>query len=541
MSAIASPTSTTPAARSAIAAARPGRGAGTFFPGVVAGFGVTVALWIAWWFTHLPPSVLDWSAAFPLLLAVMFVGFVWSTRGLGARGWAVGLVAGLTAAVLSFLILGSRLVEQPETTAEFAAYANRLRPSAALTYGGFLVASGALGLVGGAIGGTLGRRAEPDAGVWLGRFAVITAASFFPLILVGGTVTSADAGMAVPDAVTTYGAVSFFFPLSLMSEPRIFLEHTHRLFGTLVGVTTIALMVATMAVHRRHWKSGLAAAVPLALGTFAVAALGQVSGGGRPVLPPEAVRTVAILAWLGAFAWAAASLWLRRPAWSAAALFALVTIQGVLGIVRVDQNIALWATLHGVSGQIVLGVGVGVAVVLAPLFRRDPADAPLTSRAAARAAQAWMFVLLGALLVQLTLGATYRHLASENPGTGHAALWGHVAFSIVVAVAAVTSGFLARRAEGFSAQGRTLRRIGAWLVACVFVQFVLGFLALGHASPTRVPMPGELGEAPAIGVLSTAITTAHQSNGAVLLALAALGIGWTARLRARPAAATAGN
>ena len=75
---------------------------------------------------------------------------------------------------------------------------------------------------------------------WLHRIALLTTAATFPLIFMGGLVTSHGAGMSVPDWPNSYGYNMFTFPPSQWVG-GIFYEHTHRLMGTVVGMLAIAL------------------------------------------------------------------------------------------------------------------------------------------------------------------------------------------------------------------------------------------------------------------------------------------------------------
>ena len=78
--------------------------------------------------------------------------------------------------------------------------------------------------------------------------AVLTACATFPLIFMGGLVTSHGAGMAVPDWPNSYGYNMFTFPPSKWIG-GIFYEHTHRLMGTAVGMLSIAVVAIA-------WKAG---------------------------------------------------------------------------------------------------------------------------------------------------------------------------------------------------------------------------------------------------------------------------------------------
>ena len=90
------------------------------------------------------------------------------------------------------------------------------------------------------------RTVERAASRWPYRLAVLLAAATFPLISVGGLVTSYDAGMAVPDWPNTYGYNLLLYPWTtwLFGPWDLFLEHGHRLLGVLVGLLAMGLVAA---------------------------------------------------------------------------------------------------------------------------------------------------------------------------------------------------------------------------------------------------------------------------------------------------------
>ena len=55
-------------------------------------------------------------------------------------------------------------------------------------------------------------RLQSPSSLWPMRVAKLITFLTFPLIWVGGLVTSTDAGMAVPDWPTTYGYNMFLYP-----------------------------------------------------------------------------------------------------------------------------------------------------------------------------------------------------------------------------------------------------------------------------------------------------------------------------------------
>ena len=91
----------------------------------------------------------------------------------------------------------------------------------------------------------------------LHRLALLTAAATFPLIFMGGLVTSKQAGMSVPDWPNSYGYNMFLFPPRLWVG-GIFYEHTHRLMGTLVGMLSILLAIFAWKFEKRMWVKKLA-------------------------------------------------------------------------------------------------------------------------------------------------------------------------------------------------------------------------------------------------------------------------------------------
>ena len=87
---------------------------------------------------------------------------------------------------------------------------------------------------------------------WLHRFALLTAVATFPLLFVGGLVTSTGSALAVPDWPTTFGHNMFLYPLSGMVGGILY-EHSHRLLGALVGFLTILLAGWLWLQEPRAW------------------------------------------------------------------------------------------------------------------------------------------------------------------------------------------------------------------------------------------------------------------------------------------------
>jgi len=411
-------------------------------PATFTAFASALAVWTTWYITHLPALAMRESFSIPLILIAWSASIFWCVRGLGKRSITIGTLGGGLSAILGLLILGSKLVEPSATDASKAV------PSAFLIAAGFVAAGFALGAIWGVIG-----RIVPEGGRserWLPKFALLAAASVLPLLVAGGLVTSTDTGMAVPDWPNTFGSNMFLYPLGPRVQPilgeeyrGIYLEHAHRLFGALVGLTILTLMVWTVAAEDRKW-----------------------------------VKVLAGIA------------------------FALVCMQGVLGGLRVIENARLLGALHGISGQLIFGLVVAIAGVMSPPFRSlSSADAPANPKRLRIATTAALHLTV----LQLVLGAIYRHFRSDH------VLYSHIAFSVLVLLAALVAGFLIRgriTPDPSRPGPRTFRMIGGLVVAVVTLQFLLGWLAFFLGGKT-------------IGASSTTealIRTAHQANGAALIA-----------------------
>ena len=124
-----------------------------------------------------------------------------------------------------------------------------------------------------------------DVSVWPHRIAVITACATFPLLFLGGLVTSKGAGLAVPDWPTTFGYPMFLYPWSKMIG-NIFYEHSHRLVASTVGLLTILLAITFWFKEQRYWLRWLAVAA------LALVILQGVLGGLRVVLLQQTLAII---------------------------------------------------------------------------------------------------------------------------------------------------------------------------------------------------------------------------------------------------------
>ena len=200
---------------------------------------------------------------------------------------------------------------------------------------------------------------------WPHRIAVLLVCATFPLLFIGGLVTSKGAGLAVPDWPTTFGQNMFLYPWSKMVG-NIFYEHSHRLVASFVGFLTIVLALALWFREQRPWLRWLGVA---ALG---LVILQGVLGGLRVILVDSTlaiVHAAAAQAFFGITvciaAWTSKS-WIGVPSTTASlndggglrrlclATTALIYVQIIFGAVlrhtgeRLDAHLAFAAlvTLH---------------------------------------------------------------------------------------------------------------------------------------------------------------------------------------------------
>lgn len=369
---------------------------------LVTGFLTTVLVSTVAYFGRLPVVMLPDGLLLGLILGVKLLGGFVIGRA-AANWWRSGALAGLLSALLDSIMLGSLIgdgsVPMPEHAPWVAA--------------GFFVLCLGVGILGAGIGRRLPIHADPSA--WRAGFAKTAAGAVFVLVLMGGVVTSADAGLAVPDWPTSFEANMFLFPLSKMVG-GVFYEHAHRLFGALIGLTTLALGICLLAQDRRRW-----------------------------------VKSLAVLAMV------------------------MVIGQGIMGGVRVTMANASegtetfaslnFAVVHGVTGQLFLCLMVVLAVVTSRSWRtlsdRAHETAPKDMR--------MNLILVGLLVVQLTLGALLRH-HGRDPWL----IWHILGAFLLIGHALVC----AARAQSNYRDIPVVRRTGLALSMLPVAQLALGFVAL---------------------------------------------------------------
>jgi hypothetical protein len=210
-------------------------------------FATTVSMWAVAYFCRLPAVMAPAWLVLGLMLGMVAL-WGWATGSWAGGGWLGGLLVGGVAAILNLLILGSLLT---------AAEGGSVLPSAVWWVPGSILA---IALVSGGFAAASGRIVSAATATdWTSLFSKVAVAATFLLVVAGGLVTSNEAGLAVVDWPNSFGTNMFLFPLARMTG-GIYYEHAHRLFGALVGLTTIALAVRLWRYDNRTWLKRLSMA-----------------------------------------------------------------------------------------------------------------------------------------------------------------------------------------------------------------------------------------------------------------------------------------
>lgn len=428
------------------------------------GWAASVAMWAIAYVTMMGPGLAIGEILVGLMaVALGLAGFIAARSGGGRSAVAEGVRVGLISAAVNLLLVGSLFGNESIDLGVAALWV--------LALFGFSVL---FAVIGGAIGGRVGARDPRGDGApasrslthWPGVFALVAVAATLLLLMTGGLVTGLGAGLAVPDWPNSFGHNMLLYPLSEM-KGGIYYEHAHRLYGMLVGLTTLVLVVLVWRTDGRMW-----------------------------------LRILSLVA------------------------LAIVIVQGVLGALRVTGTFTLaesgealkpntWLGIaHGVFGQVVFST---LFVMAAAMSWRWISAGPQAPHEAARRDRLLTAVSLAALLIHLALGVCYRHLRTwhEPPAW---ALHGHLTMAVVVTVLLV---IVSLRAISLYPDQPKLAKLGKAILGLLGLQFLLGFGALAAVMVWREP------PLPTLGVV---VSTAHQTVGALVLAHVALLAAWERRL-----------
>jgi len=275
---------------------------------------------------------------------------------------------------------------------------------------------------------------------WLHRIALLTAGATFLLIVIGGIVTSTESGLAVPDWPTTFGYNMFLYPLSEMVGGILY-EHSHRLMGSLVGILTIVMSVMLIVKESRKW-----------------------------------------VIWLGI-----------------AALIG-VSVQGVLGGLRVTEENLNFAILHACLAQAFFALLCGICLFTSSDWIENQQQSETNvDNITAKKLRRLSLITTCLIYIQLIFGAVLRHTGNR--------LDAHLLFAFLVALHIV---LFVRR---YFISGKEVQAIGqqltVFLIGLLIIQLLLGF----GAYITKLTAYGTTVST----LLTDIITTSHVAVGALML------------------------
>lgn len=421
-------------------------------------FGATLCIWVLAYVLSMPGiGAAPWILLVASAGVLLVTGFIAGRRGAaGTIGGGVALGCAITA--INLLILGSLGKGQ-----SWGDVVNSALP----WIGGFFVGAVVLCTVGIIIGSAKGasRSVDINRRNWTPQFALVVAGSTLLLIIAGGVVTGLEAGLAVPDWLTTFKYPMVLYPLELMKQQQgVYFEHFHRLWGLLVGLSTIVLTIHLFRHDRRGW-----------------------------------VKVAAVTALI------------------------MVIIQGVMGGTRITETSVVLAIAHGVFGQLLFALLVCIAAFTTLRWTAGP-RAQIVEKGNADHTLSWS--LLTVVIVQIALGAVYRHLGADprvSHSTSFALINAHMGLGVLVAIKLLVVGI---RAWAKRKAHQPLSRIGLIMIILTPLQVVLGLIAYVLVEMvTGERQPGD-----PVPIVEVLFTSAHQVTGALILAAAALLLAWTKRL-----------
>lgn len=243
--------------------------------------------------------------------------------------------------------------------------------------------------------------------------AVLTACATFPLIFMGGLVTSHHAGMSVPDWPNSYGYNMFLFPPNQWIGGVLY-EHTHRLMATVVGFCAVVLTLNAWGWGRnagfRRWLR-----VVITLDLAGIIALLVVGQHGSGTFTKSAIQQGIVgLTGTGAVCLVAYFCRRREPRrwvrWLCAGVLGMVIFQGILGglrVVLVDLDLAI---VHACTAQLFFCLAVFAAIATSRWWIEAPPLAIIHSPARG---VVWLGGLtVGIIFLQLVVGAMMRHFGA---------------------------------------------------------------------------------------------------------------------------------
>jgi cytochrome c oxidase assembly protein subunit 15 len=307
-------------------------------------------------------------------------------------------------------------------------------------------------------------RDTPQTPRWLHRWALLTVCAACPLLLLGAEVTTKGVGMVDPRGFRApWHLFNQLFEGSLLARGLGYvIEHAHRLAGFFIGTCVIVLALALWRREPRPWVK-----------------------------------------WLGL------------------AAFLTVSLQGVVGIFRVELNALMGGNLalvHGCFAHLVLALLVSIALFTSPSWQDEPRIVPEETLRLRRGS----LVVVGLVYLQLVLGALVRHKDFVFGARAHLL----AAFAVVVAAA-----WLVKQVLDTPQHTRAQARAARVLAGLVILQLFLGMEA--WLSKFSGPLVADKRALTPLAVQPDLMRSIHYLVGSLVFATAVVvalqahrGLGW---------------
>ncbi len=297
---------------------------------------------------------------------------------------------------------------------------------------------------------------------WPHRLALLLVLATYPLIWIGGLVTTTKSGMAVPDWPSTYGYNMFLYPWQtwVFGPYDLFLEHGHRLLASTVGF--LCILFLALAIWRKD-------RMQIILGIVALV---------------------------------------------------LVLAQGILGGLRVVLDATTIARVHGCVGPLFFGYLIYLECRTSQRWQRmEPIESPWGRTYLLRSVS-----LATLAFLQIALGSLIRHVPATMPHQSfRVAVLFHVITAFLIAGNALLLLWLAVRDRN---SNRHILVVAAIAVLLVVGQIGLGIAAytVKYGWPTFLPggtfFAGFVIEWESN--LQAMIVTGHVAVGSAILAAAVM-------------------
>ena len=280
----------------------------------------------------------------------------------------------------------------------------------------------------------------------------------FALIVAGGIVTTTGSGMAFKDWLTSDG--TFFLVYNwFASAGDKFIEHGHRLLGSLAGFLAIALVIMSYRCEQRRW-----------------------------------VKRFSLL------------------------ILAGVILQGLLGGARVVFDQRTLALIHGCTGPLFFGLTVAMVVFTSRWWRESEPNSLSASKGLPQKTFRLAVVCTCLAYFQLVVGAVVRHSPSltgqHTDAIFRVAVYFHVLLALLILAHVV---LLAWRCLRSGLQ----RMSGYCLLALVTTQLLLGISTWLVKYSMPLWATRYFGELIFVNrksdLLSSAIITSHMAVGSLIL------------------------